>query len=329
MRIERSPASADTAVHPSRRRGVDWRPGLVGLVLGVLATLVVGAVVVAPWVLAKHQDLPLERVYGDFAVSIASRLGAGNAQNPVAQNGRALVAGRDAYTGSCAVCHGANGDGRGVFGTSSYPNATDLRSHDAAEKSDAQLFWIVKNGLSFTGMPSFGEQYNDQDIWSLVTYIRALQDPSRANPSGSGNNGGPPGQSPAGNQPDAGGSGRQAGRTFQLAAINVPTPTADQIGLANPSSADAVARGAAIYFAQGCQTCHAAAGDAPGNLGLRRGGSPEEARTIRQGRPGMPAYSQAQVSEAELADLQAYLATIGTSRGGEGGGAGEGDAPTR
>jgi mono/diheme cytochrome c family protein len=115
-----------------------------------------------------------------------------------------------------------------------------------------------------------------------------------------------------GGPPEA--AGRRPGGALVLAAVAVPTPTADQLDRADAASADAVGRGAAIYFAQGCASCHAAAGDAPGNLGLRRGGSPDDVRTIRQGRPGMPAYSQAQISDSELRDMQAYLATIGGSR---------------
>src|SRR5438270_7260759 len=154
---------------------------------------------------------------------MASRIGGGNRQNPQANDRRALAAGREAYTGSCAVCHGATGDGRGVFGTSTYPNATDLRSRDAVEKSDAQLFWIIQNGLNFTGMPGFGDQYSEQDIWSLVTYIRGLQDPGRAAQGG--------GNQPSGPQDQGGQRGpdnRGGGQPFTLAAIDISPPTAQQ-----------------------------------------------------------------------------------------------------
>ena len=77
--------------------------------------------------------------------------------------------------GSCAECHGSTGDGKGVFGAATYPPATDLTSHDVVEKSDAELFWITKNGLNFTAMPGFGDQYSDQDIWNIVAYMRSLQ----------------------------------------------------------------------------------------------------------------------------------------------------------
>jgi mono/diheme cytochrome c family protein len=291
MRVDDASVSTRTTA-PPRRNG---RSVLLGIIIGVFGCAFIAAFVLAPAIIAKRGDLPLERIYGDFAVGIASRVGAGNAQNPLANNPRALAAGRDAYTGSCAVCHGAAGDGRGMLGTSSYPNATDLTSHDAVEKSDGQLFWIIKNGLNFTGMPGFADQYSDEDIWSMVSFTRALQNPGSV-PQNTG-------RGPA--RPAAQGT---------FAAVDIPAPTTDQLDRANPTSSDPAARGAAVYFAQGCHLCHAATGDAPANLGLSRGGGPEAERAIRQGRPGMPRYPQSQISDQELNDLVAYMATIGSTQ---------------
>jgi mono/diheme cytochrome c family protein len=253
-----------------------WRSLLLGIVVGVVGVMGVGLVVGGPLIIAHRTDLPLERLYGSYAVSLIARLSAGSEQNPLAGNRRALISGRDAYTGSCAQCHGAKGDGRGVFGQATYPQATDLTSHDAKEKSDAELFWITKNGLSFTGMPGFGNQYDDQQIWAIVTYIRALQN----------------------GQPQA---------------IAVPTPTSDQLAMANPTGS-AVERGAAVYYAAGCHTCHGAVGNAPGELALF--GAREVDEAVRRGRRGMPAYSQDQISDADLADLAAYMSTFSGQRQG-------------
>jgi mono/diheme cytochrome c family protein len=249
---------------------------LLGLVLGgALAGLFV-VLVAMPFALGHRDNLPLEKLYGDLAVGLVVRTQAGAAQNPLAQNPRALESGRVAYIGACAVCHGANGDGNGMFGQSIYPPATDLRAHDTQEKSDAQLFWIIKNGLSFAGMPGFGSQYSDQDIWNLVTYTRALANTSAARP-----------------------------------AFDVPAPTLDQIAIANPQS-DAAQRGAAVYFASGCQLCHGALGNAPGELRLRSGREAEEA--VRRGRRGMPRYDQTQISNAQLSDVVAYMNTFQSVR---------------
>ncbi|HEY7623730.1 MAG TPA: c-type cytochrome [Candidatus Limnocylindria bacterium] len=235
--------------------------------LGAAVAGIVALVVALPLALTHRMDLPLERLYGDAAVSAVSRILGGDAANPVASDPRALTTGRNAYTGSCAVCHGAKGDGRGAFGPSTYPDATNLLGDTAKEKTDAQLFWIVKNGLGFTAMPAFRDQYQDAEIWAMVAYIRALQ---RGNAS----------------------------------ALAIPEPTAAQLSLADPAG-DRMARGAAIYFAQGCHLCHGAEGDAPGDLSIR---GRVETEIVRKGdERGMPRYGSDRISDAELADLEAYM----------------------
>jgi mono/diheme cytochrome c family protein len=245
------------------------RPVIVAVVVSVIVTLLLVLIVGAPLVLMHRQDLPLETTYGSAVVSVAARLQAGNATNPLANNRQAVLGGRDAYTGSCASCHGADGKGNGVYGQATYPPATDLTTENAREKSDAELFWITKHGLSFTGMPGFGDQYSDQNIWSLVSYLRALQN----------------------GQPQA---------------VQVPQTTKAQLQQADPNG-NAVQRGAAVYFAQGCADCHAAVGNAPANLALRGAG---EMGAVRRGRPGMPAYGADKISNAELNDLEAYMASF-------------------
>jgi mono/diheme cytochrome c family protein len=270
----RNPARAHAP--RSRRRWVSrilqhpWRIFTAGVVLGGGLFVAIFALIILPLAVGHRTDLPLERLYGGAAVSIAARLHAGNQPNPVAQNPRALEAGQVAYL-TCAQCHGPTGKGDGVYGRATYPNATDLTTGDAKEKSDAELFWITKNGLSFTGMPGFAGQYSDQEIWQMVTYMRALQS----------------GQAP-------------------VAAV-IPTASAQQLAVANPAGT-APQQGAAVYSAQGCQTCHGAAGNAPGELGLRNGR--EATAAIRDGRRGMPAYGQSQLPDADLQKLIAYMNTF-------------------
>jgi mono/diheme cytochrome c family protein len=236
-------------------------------VLGAVAALVLVLVIALPLALTHRQDLPLERVYGDAAVSLVSRVLGGDAANPLTNDQRTLATGRAEYTGSCAVCHGAKGDGRGAFGPVTYPDATDFTSDAGKSKTDAQLFWIVKNGLGFTAMPAFGGQYKDADIWAMVAYIRALQ----------------------------------RGTASVLA---IPEPTSAQLAAAD-LSASRQTRGAAIYFALGCHLCHGPEGDAPGELSIR--GRIESDIVRSGSDRGMPAYGRNLITDAELADLETYL----------------------
>ena len=235
--------------------------------LGAATALVLVLILALPLALTHHQELPLERAYGNVAVSLVSRVLGGDASNPVANNARAISAGRAAYTGSCAICHGARGDGRGTFGPNTYPDAADLTGAATKGKTDAQLFWIVKNGLGFTAMPAFGERYTDDDIWAIVAFLREL---SRGNAN----------------------------------AHAIPAPTLEQLLAADPRG-DRTARGAAIYFAQGCHLCHGPEGDAPGDLSIRGRIGTE---IVREGNElGMPAYGTDRITDAELADLEVYL----------------------
>ena len=241
------------------------RRSIVTAAFGAVAALLLVLVVALPFALTHRQDLPLERVYADVAVSLVSRILGGDAPNPDVNDQRALASGRAAYTGSCAVCHGAKGDGRGVFGRTTYPDATDLTG--VKNKSDAQLFWIVKNGLGFTAMPAFGGQYKDADIWAIVAYIRALQ-------------------------------------RGTASALAIPEPSLAQLAAADPTGSRQT-RGAAIYFALGCHLCHGPEGDAPGDLSIH--GRIETDVVRKGDDRGMPAYGQDIISDAELADLETYL----------------------
>jgi hypothetical protein len=79
------------------------------------------------------------------------------------------------YHPMCRLCHGAPGYEREEFALGLYPDAPDLATEKIQQKwNDAELFWIVKNGLKMTGMPSFGVTHDDEEIWGLVAFLRRL-----------------------------------------------------------------------------------------------------------------------------------------------------------
>jgi mono/diheme cytochrome c family protein len=256
-------------------RGHPWRLFVLGLLSGGFVVCLLGVLVAMPVAVGHRSDFPLERLYARFAVGMAAKLHTGSVPQEPTQNQRVLGQAQSAYL-TCAECHGATGKGNGVYGTATYPNATDLTSGDAKEKSDAELFWITKNGLSFTGMPAFSDQFSDQEIWGLVAYMRALQN----------------GQAPT--------------------AVAIPTASAQQLSAANPAGT-LPQQGAAVYFAQGCQACHGPAGDAPRNLAIRD--TREATQAVREGREGMPKYGTDRISDADLQALIAYMNTF-NNRGG-------------
>ncbi len=67
----------------------------------------------------------------------------------------------------CAMCHGQDGGGSEVGKSMNVP---DLRSPTVQKLPDAQLAQVIANGKG--GMPSFRNSLNEEQIHSLVSYIR-------------------------------------------------------------------------------------------------------------------------------------------------------------
>lgn len=78
------------------------------------------------------------------------------------------------YNELCATCHGAPGVKRSAIGKGLFPHPPDLKE-SAKEMSPEALFWIIKNGVKSTGMPSFGKTHTDQQIKSIVAFLEKMK----------------------------------------------------------------------------------------------------------------------------------------------------------
>ena len=102
--------------------------------------------------------------------------------NPLSPTPDTLRRGRSLYFQNCVLCHGDKGQGDGPLSrmhaqrTGQAPR--DLSSTRVqSQMTDGEIFWKVTNGWRKQGkiiMPAFGEDHRDEDIWSLVLYIRSL-----------------------------------------------------------------------------------------------------------------------------------------------------------
>ena len=148
----------------------------LGVLVGLIIAGVLGVALVAPVALAHHDAGSMETSYGNLIVSSLARFGAGEVgANPTTASAQSLQQGRQSYTGSCSQCHGTAGHTQGAFGQTSFPPASDLAAQNAQNLTDSQVFYIIKNGLGFTPMPAFKDQYSDTQIWNMVNFIRSLQ----------------------------------------------------------------------------------------------------------------------------------------------------------
>lgn len=60
-----------------------------------------------------------------------------------------------------------------------YPRAADLTSKDVQSYCDRELFWIIKDGMRWSGMPAFAKAESDERIGDLVLYLRTLPETAK------------------------------------------------------------------------------------------------------------------------------------------------------
>ena len=97
------------------------------------------------------------------------------ARNPLPTSQQSILEGQQSFSHYCDVCHGLDGQATGVpFSDSLSPPVPSLASRTVQAYSDGQLFWVIQNGLWPSGMPAAKGILNDDEIWSLVVYIRHL-----------------------------------------------------------------------------------------------------------------------------------------------------------
>ena len=149
---------------------------LISLAIGVLLAAGIGVVV---WgglynVAAAEPHSPF--VQWLFATvrdrSIASR--SQSMQIPDLADPERVKAGIRSYQAMCRVCHGRPGEEPSPIREGLNPQPPKLGSERIRHRTDAELFWVIKNGIRMTGMPAFGKTHKDDDLWSIIAFVRRL-----------------------------------------------------------------------------------------------------------------------------------------------------------
>lgn len=146
---------------------------------GVVVSLAILAVI-ACWVLTRSisalpEPRPFETRIFTSARNWYIRRAAVNSNSRAPANDAAEVsAGEGLFSMGCASCHGSDGRSPTNIGKSMYPRCPDLGSREVQRLSNPELFWVIKNGIRFSGMPGFGNTLSDDQIWQATYYVKSL-----------------------------------------------------------------------------------------------------------------------------------------------------------
>jgi mono/diheme cytochrome c family protein len=149
---------------------------IVILLVGVLVAIgVLAFSLLHDGVSAKATPTSLEVVMARKARHMALPGTARALNNPVPASEENLRDARLHFADHCAICHGNDGSCDTMMGSGLYPKPPDLRHAETQNLSDGELFWIIENGVRFTGMPAFSSPHSSpEDSWKLVHFIRHL-----------------------------------------------------------------------------------------------------------------------------------------------------------
>jgi len=150
---------------------------LVILVLAVAAAAGMGGYVLSRGFSARDEPSNAEafiaRRLRRMAISGRSR----ELKNPVQAGPEELSRATAHFADHCATCHGNDGRGNTLMGRGLYPKPPDMTEPSTQNLTDGEIYYIIENGIRFTGMPAFGEEPgndNDLESWDLVHFIRHL-----------------------------------------------------------------------------------------------------------------------------------------------------------
>lgn len=154
--------------------------GAAVVVLGAL-----GAVAFA-WsglfnVAASRGHWPVTAWFLHFTMQNSVQTHALGIETPGNLSDTALIArGAGHYHVGCATCHGAPGIKRNAVVKHMVPPPPYLVDH-VADWEPHELFWIVKHGIKYAGMPAWPAQERDDEVWAVTAFLTKLpeMDPKR------------------------------------------------------------------------------------------------------------------------------------------------------
>ena len=77
------------------------------------------------------------------------------------------------YESNCVFCHGQPGEDQPPVAKGMTPTPPILSS-SVGEMSSQELFYTLKHGIKFAGMPAWPTQKRDDDIWPVVAFLHEL-----------------------------------------------------------------------------------------------------------------------------------------------------------
>lgn len=145
-----------------------------GFVLGVLATLAIGAAIVWGYFslgMAPAATSAPPMLFEKTLARIALHAHLDREmprQAPLQPNETNFLAGARIYQEHCAVCHGLPGKDQTAIAQGEFPRPPHLlRGKGVTDDEPGETYWKVANGIRLTGMPGFAKFLSAEQMWQV------------------------------------------------------------------------------------------------------------------------------------------------------------------
>lgn len=147
------------------------RFGLTGLALAIGGFLLAASGIIP--IKASSGHWPVTEWFLHFSMRRSIALHSLGIETPELDVPQLVLKGAGHYEVGCRPCHGSPGLPLPLIPRGMTPHPPDLRSR-IAEMKPRELFYVVKHGVKFTGMPAWPAQRREDEIWAIVAFLREL-----------------------------------------------------------------------------------------------------------------------------------------------------------
>jgi len=108
------------------------------------------------------------------AVDASTDRHAAHTTSPVLVNDQNMIDGMKIYTMNCSGCHGTLDKKPSTLANSFYPPPPQL-IQDPPDDPDWHNYYVIRNGIRYTGMPAWDKTLSNDDIWKVTIFLSHIE----------------------------------------------------------------------------------------------------------------------------------------------------------
>jgi mono/diheme cytochrome c family protein len=149
---------------------------ILGIVVTILVLVIGGIGFALLGFMPTRANKPPAEMEAHFAMSALDNSverHAPRVNNPVPPTDENLIEGLKIYTMNCALCHGGIDRQPSSLQNSFYPPPPKLILNPP-DDPEWHVFYVIHNGVRYTGMPAWDKTLSDPDLWKLTAFLTRI-----------------------------------------------------------------------------------------------------------------------------------------------------------